>query len=700
MKNVEYIIREEGTAKFYDSSSGDKVNIRSILEKYSYILESLEEEKYEIRMGICDLFKELIYNQKVVGFCTYHIHGVNYILTNIYIVPGYRRQLIFYHEIESQFTEGNVVSIYEPTRQVVDILIKLGYARIITESLVVSALNFNMNLSSALTVGKNNILENRFTLTNLYDLGICSTLSFRIYNKREYEVYYTRVFKDDKRFGCEEKRNKIDGSYFENIVSTLIERDSEIERWLFLLEHHLPTKKVNVEDIIGTTNSFSQRLQQRIDEGVLTRKEAKIIQNQLFVEKRMGKVVDEALSLRLDYLISHIHDKKRKKIFSDKFCPYCDEQTDDLGNYCFNCGYTLYDISSVDEEEFVYRELWEEKLSYKYSLNGVMEKKDYFDQEYLKIVSISHVLYNIELDNYSEEMFEVISDNYNLENIDLRKIMVDEGYLSYKMTPENWDMVAQNYKNVELKEILSNHGLKKSGNKRELIERIKNEVSLDEFESDIPEITERGYAFQEDYKELLFHESTLKDYIFDEFLECVNENKGNEELSEEKVLTFLEKHVSKAVEARNHEQLVTSLRKKAFFYSRLKDYHKGLWNEMYIFMANLNMLYIDSSYYKFYKPIEKETRDSLMEFTRILSEDEVKDIFYEVYNQFKEEDLKVSYIDTLDTLKHIFKGFALSSLNNRIRNRYYRKKEYKIIPRINPNSKSKRTTLDKFFKHY
>ena len=698
MKNIDYIIRDDSKNRELSASElGQPINILQALKNdYYYLYESVDEDKYPIRLDVCDLFKEILYHDKVVGFATYNIQSEShYILTNIYIMSGYRRKSLFYFELKSHFSEEKIVSIHEPTRQVIEALIKYDYAREITDSLVISSINFNIDIEKALSVTDNKLKANKFNLTNIYDMNICATIFLRIFNQTKYDVCFTAVMDDDKRFGCEKQRQNLDKKYFDRVVSTLIDKDIEIERWLFLLRNHLPTKEIKTEEIIGKQKQFSQIILDSIDDEIITIKEAKLIQNQLFIELRTGKVEKKALELRLNYLIENYHKKTIRNNRTYNCCPYCYEDIDYLENYCINCGYTLYNLAEVDEEKFVYEALYKEKQSYQHSLKKVNVRKGSFSKEYSNVIATVTIINNIHDGIYDDDIFEYFANKLNIPEVDLEKFILENEYISFTMNTQKWKEESNNLKIVELKEILRANNCKISGNKDELIDRIEQEIPMDKIQSSIPHVTSKAMEYIDEHDVYLIHNLYLKDYVFEEFKEFFNEciRKGKADGIVDK---FLDKHIEYAHQNRNHDQLVDSLRVKSEIHYNSNQYDEVIEYEIEVFLANLNMLYVDSNYRTFYKPIDKQTWEILNSFKKTVSNDYFSEIFNNVYRSFDENDLVVSYSVTVDILQDIFKHYSFNGLNNKIMRRYYKKKECKSI-KFRKNDKSRITTLDSFF---
>jgi len=692
MEDIEYVFRNDGDNTLIQ---GKEFYLTGLLKReYAYIYDSICENNYKIREDNFDIFKELLYQNKVVGFCSYKIISESYyILTDAYIIRGYRRQSLFHNELKFQLRNGHYITIREPTKYMVELLIHVGYAKKINNNLVISSIDFNIDTSKALNVKKDFDLSNDILFSNLYDLDICSTLSFKIVNQMKYVVYYTEILDGEENL-CKISRDKLNQEYFSNIVSFLINNDSVIERWLFLLNNNISFKKISKEDLLGSPGRLSNYLIKKVNDKNLSRDDAEYIQRQLLLELKTGKVDEKVLKLRLNYLINHLHKgNKSNNVQKDKSCPYCNEQITFIEDYCINCGYTLYNLLKLDEREFVFREVLEDKKSYKYSLNNIKEKKDYFSSDYLIKLSFFKVLHYLKSNHYRRDIFKDIASQQGI-NYDLRELLIDKGYISFSMNQEKWQFEANDYRNDELKEILKSHGLKISGNKHELITRITDEVPLEDIKSYSPRITDSGLKFIEDNYSLFFHNTIFKDFVYEEYLEF---DKGLDKEYDEldKAMLFVDKHISNAFEKKDHDYMVYSLRKKTLLYDILKDYNNVILNELKIFMINLNMLYIDSDYYLFYKPVEKETYSLLNELMSYITAEELNDLYSEAYNSFNEGDFKIPNYEIADVLREILRNYALNAINNRIRNRYYKIKENKTVLKKNNRGI---VTLDRYFR--
>ena len=67
---MNYLKRDDNTQRIFLTESA--LNVEDILkEKYDYIWDAINDENFILKSPECNLFKELLYDNKVVGFCSY-----------------------------------------------------------------------------------------------------------------------------------------------------------------------------------------------------------------------------------------------------------------------------------------------------------------------------------------------------------------------------------------------------------------------------------------------------------------------------------------------------------------------------------------------------------------------------------------------------------------------------------------------------
>lgn len=645
-----------------------KLILEDILKsKYDSIYDSMIEEKFVLNVDNCNIFNEIRFKEKVVGFSTYTIiNDSHLLLTNIYILPSFRGNKLFNKELSRILEEGYVVSIHEPNKIVVTALVNYGYAEKVNDTLVVSAINFNIDIENI--VPKNSQLNRDvfLNLTNLYDLDLCASLLFNIENNETFEVHYAISEHDNEKVSLESK-DIFNKDYFENIVNILTRRDLEIERRLLLLRENLPSVNLEIKELFSS--DLADIFMDYVNEGLVTLDEIKKIKQQLFIDLTRSTIRKQSIPLRLKYLVSNLHNTKEKDDSIKNPCPYCNEELDYSRRYCVSCGYDIFnDVNVKNKNKYLYHDVLTETLSYKYSLNNIIEKKDEFNEEYLISLAICYIIDNLNIKNYYS-IFNMAADNYNILDIDLRRFMHKKGYITYDVLESSWSEEGQEFSVSELKNILLENNIKQSGNKTELIERIKSNISLTKIKSKVPKITELGFQFKEDCKTILYHNKYLKNYVYEEFEEffASSEKTSINEIT----LDFLNQHIEKAINLKKHNQLVDSIKLQSQLYSNIQDIEEILRLELKLFFINLNMLFIDDVYYDFYNPIEESTFNTLRKLKYEYDFEEMFFIISLIYQEFDEKYLHLTLDESSEILKSVLNQNNLDNLNYRIKYNHY-----------------------------
>lgn len=645
-----------------------KLILEDILKsKYDSIYDSMIEEKFVLNVDNCNIFNEIRFKEKVVGFSTYTIiNDSHLLLTNIYILPSFRGNKLFNKELSRILEEGYVVSIHEPNKIVVTALVNYGYAEKVNDTLVVSAINFNIAIENI--VPKNSQLNRDvfLNLTNLYDLDLCASLLFNIENNETFEVHYAISEHDNEKVSLESK-DIFNKDYFENIVNILTRRDLEIERRLLFLRENLPSVNLEIKELFSS--DLADIFMDYVNEGLVTLNEIKKIKQQLFIDLTRSTIRKQSIPLRLKYLVSNLHNTKEKDDSIKNPCPYCNEELDYSRRYCVSCGYDIFnDVNVKNKNKYLYHDVLTETLSYKYSLNNIIEKKDEFNEEYLISLAICYIIDNLNIKNYYS-IFNMAADNYNILDIDLRRFMHKKGYITYDVLESSWSEEGQEFSVSELKNILLENNIKQSGNKTELIERIKSNISLTKIRSKVPKITELGFQFKEDCKTILYHNKYLKNYVYEEFEEffASSEKTSINEIT----LDFLNQHIEKAINLKKHNQLVDSIKLQSQLYSNIQDIEEILRLELKLFFINLNMLFIDDVYYDFYNPIEESTFNTLRKLKYEYDFEEMFFIISLIYQEFDEKYLHLTLDESSEILKSVLNQNNLDNLNYRIKYNHY-----------------------------
>ena len=345
MEKSNYLIRENNTQKVYLTE--DTLDIPLILnENYPYIINSIKKENFILKSEKCNLFKEIVFNNKVVGFCSYDFSRefMTAALNNIYILPEFRGNGLFKEELEKTMIEHNKPSIMEPTRFIIELLIKYQYAKKINDNIIASAIELIVPGEHVIT---NKEINNEEELsTHFYDLNICAPI--HLLNMNNCIIAYSLALNDDIiRYDCIEKRSKINDEYFEQIKEFFIKNEVEILKILVELEEKRPLKELSLEEIIGNDNELSPYIETLIDDAHVTYSKALEIKEQIKEEYEAGMILNESLLIRLAYLFNI--PESPSLITHDEICPYCKMPIDNHDKYCHYCGINLkYNPNDVE----------------------------------------------------------------------------------------------------------------------------------------------------------------------------------------------------------------------------------------------------------------------------------------------------------------------------------------------------------------
>ncbi|WP_298521406.1 GNAT family N-acetyltransferase [uncultured Methanobrevibacter sp.] len=334
---MEYLIRDDNTQKVFLSEAN--LGVEEILEKnYPYILDSIRDEGIILKASECNLFKELVWDNKVVGFCSYDFSRqfITAALNNIYVIPEFRGNGLFLDELQKTMVEYNKPSIVEPTHLVIELLIKYGFAKRISDNIVASSIEFIVPGSHVISNASYEATEE--LSTHFYDISISACIHFLDIDKG-IVAYSSPLNYDIVNYDCLEKRDSIDDAYFAEIREFFMENDVEIMRQITDLEDRLPVKSYTLEEVVGGDGEFSAYISSLIDDAHITAEKAHQIKQQMIEEYEAGMILNESLLIRLAYLFDE-NKKVSIKSHTDT-CQYCSMPIDSHDRFCHFCGINL-----------------------------------------------------------------------------------------------------------------------------------------------------------------------------------------------------------------------------------------------------------------------------------------------------------------------------------------------------------------------
>ena len=200
-----------------------------------------------------------------------------------------------------------------------------------------------------------------------------------------------------------------------------------------------------------------------------------------------------------------------------KTCSQCGEVILNQHSFCYSCG---FDFTSVKDCEL-------SKLEEMY--------KSSIEKKYSEDFKVAYVLY---LNNFNKKSSKNYLKEFNTTEDSLKAQAISDEFIEYGSPL----ISAQKSTVKDLKEILKSHGLKVSGKKDELINRLGKNLTEDELEKYFPEksyqISQKGREFllKNNYILYIYENKDLADIITPKEIEEIFDEK---EYSQEEIQSLL-----------------------------------------------------------------------------------------------------------------------------------------------------------------
>ena len=269
------------------------------------------------------------------------------------------------------------------------------------------------------------------------------------------------------------------------------------------------------------------------------------------------------------------------------------------------------------------------------------------------------------------------------------KYLVDEGYLEGEFVPagsgssENLtaDEVSQNYTVTQLKDILREKGLKVSGKKEELIERVlpvlngeyvsNSSKSLDDFKSNDLTLTDKAHEFLEQNRWIDLYMFALVAFRFEDYEIYVN---SSDEDDFNTALKFCDEIISRALVANQFLIFIDALSAKAHVYAYAGDYESFLDYDLQCFILRLNPIVMDPQSYAKYRVIDYPNIINLKNVIEKLDMGSLKKRFNRIWDKSNIRSVTVPKKSCYKVLKKALNGADIEELNSDLKQRYFDKK--------------------------
>lgn len=309
-----------------------------------------------------------------------------------------------------------------------------------------------------------------------------------------------------------------------------------------------------------------------------------------------------------------------------------------------------------------------EKLSFKYS-NGVPKGYDVSQIQY----TFDFIDLVLKRDSSIDDAIKGVSNEYGLSENYLKDYLIENKYVLNKGNNEDISQKLKTYNTKTLKKMLKKHGLKASGKRKKIEERIiENNLFGNNYY-----LSSKSKVFHKNKKRRIriFNKFLSQYYYFNEFNEYYMDNYRKKE---EKIpIEFINQHLIKSIENKNHRLFTLNNQVLVELYYEKENNKKMLEHVLKNFCINLNPVWkIDDL--KNHGGIPKRTYDYLILLNDKIGRNRIITAYFVVWDSFNFEKVIVSKYTGYRYLKDILNLKSIYKINEDLESKFYSNSNLKI----------------------
>lgn len=580
--NYNYQIRPNYDFKLITNKESKSNSTTKILkESYNYIFKSMQNENYKIEYDTFEIIQEIIDDDKVVGIISFiNLDSFEHVLciNEVYILPEHRKKGLFYHTLLNLLSQPNIsVTIRNPNKTLIDLLVKYEFAEKLDNNLVISYFDFYVDYSKRY-INKNireyyNFFEKQnqkeLIRSNFYDLNINSCVFFDLDNIFEFNENPPFIEKarkiDSTRDNYYLKLKNVDTTYLDILLQRFLNTNKVMDHLSIQIENMI-NQKLNVNDILGTDKNLTPVFLETLNQNNLTIEDGFYIRQCIINALKNNEIIPKSIILRTMYLIKHIWHKdirvsKTIELGNDfeEECPYCLTLNNNFLEVCKECGYNIQrnnhfedNLPQIIGKNFIINHLSSEYLL-KEEIDTTQNKlndKIYADINYLNYDKKE--VYETQCKISTYQLLSDIKEFIYFDIIDydtLNKIRQGSTYdyakkqnLIKKLTDYTlyFEVMEIFFSDDELREILNRNNLNANGKRENLINRIESQLSPIDIFGKKYTLTKKGFKFLEKHKNYDYYIAKLTRFNFYEVVNFKKHYTGNIKNFYSSFIKFLE----------------------------------------------------------------------------------------------------------------------------------------------------------------